>query len=115
MPENNYEDIEDEELKSVLQDEKLWGKLEKEMEKENWKLWAAIWATSAYAAYKKGQKYTYGDMTRGKMKPEIIKSVDKIKKLENDRALKYFESHGTELIKSLSKLMLERMKNTFER
>ena len=112
MPENNYDDIEDEELKSVLQDEKLWGKLEKEMEKENWKLWAAIWATSAYGAYNKAQKYTYGDMTRGKMKPEIIKSVDKIKKLENDRALKYFENHGTELIKSLSKTDVERMKNT---
>jgi hypothetical protein len=112
MPENNYEDIEDDELKSVLQDEKLWGKLEKEMEKENWKLWAAIWTTSAYAAYNKAQKYTYGDMTRGKMKPEIIKSVDKIKLSENDRALKYFERHGTELIKSLSETDVERMKNT---
>lgn len=112
MPENNYDDIEDDELKSVLQDEKLWGKLEKEMEKENWKLWAAIWATSAYGAYNKAQKYTYGDMTRGKMNPEIIKSVDKIKKLENDRALKYFEERGGELIKSLSKTDVERMRQT---
>ena len=109
MPEDN---INDEELNSVLQDDQLWNKLEKEMEKENWKLWEAIWATSAYAAYNKAQKYTYGDMTRGKYTPEIIKSVDKIKLAENDRALAYFENHGTELIKSLSKTDVERMKNT---
>jgi len=93
MPDNNINS----EINKLIDNPKL----DKKLEEENWGLWESIWTLAALKYFQKGVK----------IQSELFKVPLPSMKLQNDKAMKYFEKHGMELVKTLS----EADKNSFKK
>ena len=97
-------DIEDEELINFINDDKYWNKIEKELTKENEKLWLDIWGAFVAAGYFEARDQEIAQIMADS------RIIAHLKDNSNDAALRYFNIHGGELIKSLSKSDIKEFK-----
>ena len=87
-------ELSDAEINSILDD------ISDDLDTTNWEIWKTIWTSVAASYYFKGQ-----DIESLQIKRELSKKIDDTflsKASSNDRAMKYFNEHGVELVKNLS-------------
>jgi len=101
MPDEYSDEQIDEILDSISED----------LDSANWEIWASVWSGAVSSYYFNGDKNAIIDVAQdlGTEIKQYEKSLVS-KAASNDRAMAYFDKHGTELVKHLSETDKKRLK-----